>query len=74
MSDKMALFDIDNTLTKKSNSHQEAFFRAINNVYGISTDFAGLNHHGMTDRQIIFDILKINGVDEHVITTAWKSA
>jgi phosphoglycolate phosphatase len=67
MSDILALFDIDNTLTKKSNSHSNAFFEAIKDVYGISTGFAGINHHGMTDRQIISEVLKTNGVDESAI-------
>jgi beta-phosphoglucomutase-like phosphatase (HAD superfamily) len=73
MFDTMALFDVDNTLTKKSNTHQKAFFSSIKKVYGINTDFAGLNHHGMTDRQIISDILKINRVDEGVINDGMEN-
>ena len=64
MSDILALFDIDNTLMKTPVSHRDAFFTAIKNVYGINTDFAGLKPHGMTDRQIISGVLKINGVEE----------
>ena len=67
MSDLLALFDIDNTLMKTPTSHRDAFFTAIKNIYGINTGFAGLNPHGMTDRQIISEILKINGVKEHII-------
>ena len=73
MSDTLALFDIDNTLTKNSHSHRKAFFSAIKKVYGINTGFVGLNHHGMTDRQIISDILKINGVDEHAINDGMEN-
>jgi phosphoglycolate phosphatase len=67
MSDILALFDIDNTLMKTPVSHRDAFFTAIKNVYGINTDFAGLNPHGMTDRQIISEVLKINGIEEYKI-------
>ncbi|HEB29663.1 MAG TPA: HAD family hydrolase [Spirochaetes bacterium] len=65
--DILALFDIDNTLTRSSITHRDAFFTAIKNIYGINTGFAGLNPHGMTDRQIISEVLKINGVEEHRI-------
>ena len=65
--DMLVLFDIDNTLMKTPTSHRDAFFEAIENTYGINTGFAGLNPHGMTDRHIISEILKINGEEEHKI-------
>ena len=68
VSDILALFDIDNTLTKTSTSHRESFFTAIKNIYGINTGFVGVKHHGMTDRQIISEVLKTNGVEEHRIS------
>lgn len=63
----LVLFDIDNTLMKTPTSHRDAFFTAIKNIYGVNTGFAGLNPHGMTDRQIISEVLKINGVEEQTI-------
>lgn len=66
---KLALFDIDETLitTKPSGFSNSHFFHAIKKVYGIETDHDKLNTHGMTDPQIIVEILKLNGMSEEEI-------
>jgi phosphoglycolate phosphatase len=66
---KLALFDIDKTLIKRSKnrSHAAAFSKAFKEIYGIDTTIDIINHHGMTDQQIIIDVLKKNGLDDQTI-------
>lgn len=64
---KLALFDIDKTLIKSSNGHKVAFSIAFQEVYGINTSINIIQYSGMTDQQIIFDVLKANGLDEEKI-------
>ena len=54
----LALFDIDNTLIRSSNAHRSVFITGIKKVYGFDTDYTGFRPDGMTDPQIIFEILK----------------
>lgn len=65
--DKLVLFDIDKTLIKSSRGHSTAFSKAFRIVYGIDTTIDIINHHGMTDQQIIIEVLKKNGLDEQTI-------
>lgn len=65
--DKLILFDIDKTLIKSSKGHSTAFSEAFKIVYGIDTTIDIINPHGMTDQQIIIEVLKKNGLDEQTI-------
>lgn len=65
--DRLILFDIDRTLIKSSKGHSTAFSEAFNIVYGVDTTIDIINYHGMTDQQIIIEVLKKNGLDEQTI-------
>lgn len=65
--DKIVLFDIDNTLLDESSTHVDSFSFAFRKVYGVDASIECINHHGMTDQQIIIDVIKKNGVDERTI-------
>jgi len=65
--DKLILFDIDKTLVKSSQGHKAAFSIAFKEVYGIDTSIDIIQYSGMTDQQIIFDVLKLKGLDEEKI-------
>ena len=65
--DNLALFDIDGTLIMGSRGHHLAFSKAFKQVYGIDTDVDIISHHGMTDQEMIFNILKKNGLNEEKI-------
>ena len=62
---KLILFDIDKTLVPSSRAHHKAFSEAFKKVYGIDASIKIINHHGMTDQQIIIEVLKKNGLSEH---------
>ena len=64
---KLVLFDIDKTLIKSSKGHLETFRTGFNNVYGVDTGIDIINYHGMTDQQIIIEVLKMKGLDEVTI-------
>jgi len=68
----LILFDIDKTLVEGSAGHLLAFSDAFKNVYGIDTNIDIINHHGITDQQIIIDVLKKNGLDEKFIKSNLK--
>jgi phosphoglycolate phosphatase-like HAD superfamily hydrolase len=53
----LAFFDIDNTLIQSSSGHMAALLKAIREVYGLETSIDVINHHGMTDPEIITRIL-----------------
>jgi len=61
------LFDIDKTLLKSASGHHLSFSEAFKKVYGIDTDIDIIEHDGMTDQQIITEVLKKNGVAEETI-------
>lgn len=63
----LALFDIDSTLIKSSNGHKKAFSEAFKKVYNVDTNIDIINHHGMTDQQIIIEVLTKNGLSEQKI-------
>ena len=65
--DKLVLFDIDRTLIKCTKGHIPAFSEAFKKVYNIDTTIDIVNHHGMTDKEIIIEVLKKNGLDEQTI-------
>lgn len=64
---KLVLFDIDNTLIDKSQCHHDAFSNAFKEVYGVNTTIGHINYHGMTDPQIIIEVLRGEGWDEIII-------
>ncbi len=53
----LAFFDIDNTLIQSSSGHVAALLGAIREVYGLGVSINVINHHGMTDPEIITRIL-----------------
>jgi phosphoglycolate phosphatase len=63
----LATFDIDNTLIKGSAGHIQALISAIETVYGLETSIDVINHHGMTDQEIIIRILEKHGIDPNII-------
>ena len=65
--DKLVLFDIDKTLIKSSKGHNAAFSNAFKIVFGIDTNIDIINHHGMTDQQVIIEVLKKKGLNEQTI-------
>lgn len=65
--DKLVLFDIDMTLIKGTRGHEMAFSEAFKKVYGVNSTIDIINHHGMTDQQIIIEVLKKNGLEEQAI-------
>ena len=64
---KLVLFDIDKTLLKGTRGHHLAFSDAFKKVYGVNTDIDIIEHDGMTDQQIIIEVLKKNDIAETVI-------
>ncbi len=68
----LVLFDIDKTLIKSSSGHKLSFSDAFKKVFSVDTNIDIINHHGMTDQQIIIEVLKKNGVDEESIKSKLK--
>lgn len=64
---KLLLFDIDKTLIANSKGHKAAFSAAFKDVYSKDASIDIINQHGMTDQQIIVEVLKRNGMDESAI-------
>lgn len=60
---KIPLFDIDGTLFKTGNKlHRDAFNYAFGKVYGQAARQDEINPEGMTDSQIIVEVLKLRGI------------
>jgi len=72
--DKLALFDIDWTLMKPSKAHGLAFIEGYRQIYGVETDHEKLNVQGWTDKRIIFESLRLAGLDEHTIEEKLEDA
>jgi len=64
--DKLTLWDIDNTTVKGIGAHLESFPYALKKVYGVEGNVRP-EHHGLTDRRIIFDILREKGFSDSEI-------
>jgi len=72
---KLILFDVDGTLvrwTGTKGTHFHAFSHAFNQVYGVKTTVDIINIHGMTDQQIITEVMKKNGISEQQIKSKMK--
>ena len=66
----LILFDIDRTLMEsrlKPSTYKQAFTFAIKQVYGLSTEVDRIHHYNMTDKQILFELLKLYGLDENQV-------
>jgi phosphoglycolate phosphatase len=68
----IALFDIDKTLIARSSAHLKAFFMSLKIVYGVSAEPNVITHHGMTDQQIIREVLLVKGLDEKAINDGMR--
>ncbi|HBG81307.1 TPA: haloacid dehalogenase [candidate division CPR2 bacterium] len=65
---KLVLFDIDKTLIESSKIKDEIVFpEAFRRVFDVEASIFEINPHGMTDQQIIIEILKRKGIDEATI-------
>jgi len=64
---KLILFDIDYTLLVGVASHAASFSEAFRNVYGIEASLQGINVSGMTDQEIVIEVLKRKGLAEDQI-------
>ncbi|UCE55077.1 MAG: HAD family hydrolase [Desulfobacterales bacterium] len=53
----LTLFDIDNTLIQSSAGHRQAYTEAVKEVYDLEVDINVINHHGMTDQEILLKVL-----------------
>ena len=69
---KLALFDVDKTLVKVSKGHKTAFSAGFKMVYRIDAKIDEINHHGMTDQQVIIKVLKNHGLEEQRIKLKLK--
>ena len=61
---KLVLFDVDKTLVKSTKGHPNAFRSAIKEVYGVDANIDSINYEGMTDQQIILEVLLKKGLSE----------
>lgn len=63
----LILFDIDKTLVDASKSHFIAFSRAVMETYGVRASSNMIDYHGMTDKQILIEVLRKTGIEEKII-------
>ena len=64
------LFDNDGTLIDGFNLHKMAFAVGLQKVYNIDAhkiNVDTINYHGMTDQQILTELLKTSGVSSETI-------
>ena len=71
--DRLILFDIDHTLVKNAHGHKKAFSHAFKKVCGIDTTIDIINYHGMTDQQIILEVLMKLEMPEETVKAALPS-
>lgn len=69
----LTFFDIDNTLIHSSRGHVEALLLSMEEVYDLEVRIDVINHHGMTDQEIIARILEAYGIDQAVIKSGMKT-
>ncbi len=65
---RLALFDIDGTLSKNTLAHNRAFSEAFRRVYHIDASIECINHEGVLDQVIIMEVLKRKGLAEEEIS------
>ncbi len=64
---KLFLFDIDNTLIRSKHSHSASFSFCFEKIYNIQADISIINHSGMTDMEIIAEVLRKKGLKNNII-------
>lgn len=64
---KLVLFDIDGTIMDFPQEHKDSFAEAFRKVYGVDTDISIIQPMGMTEQQIITEVLRKKGVDDQTI-------
>lgn len=65
--EKLVLFDIDGTITKKitkTSLHSIAFSEAIKKVFDVDCDIHTITPDGKTDQQIIIEVLVQKGIEK----------
>jgi phosphoglycolate phosphatase-like HAD superfamily hydrolase len=72
---RIPLFDIDGTLFKTGDPiHRDAFNFAFNTVYKQSARLNEINPEGMTDSQVIVEVLRIRGISPEETRKKIKTA
>lgn len=71
---KLVLFDIDGTIMEWTRTHKDSFSEAFRKVYGVETNIDIITSPGMTDQQIIIEVLRKNGLDDEMIKSKMKEA
>lgn len=69
----LTLFDVDGTLTENSDIHSRAFSSAFERVYGVNTTIEVIEHHGMTDQEIMREVLRVSGLNDQTIESKFDS-
>ena len=64
---RLALFDIDGTLVKGFKGHSRAFSEGFRKVYGVDAVVDATSVQGMTEQQVIIEVLKQHGLVEEEI-------
>jgi len=65
--DKLALFDVDGTLVRGFQGHNKAFSEGFKKVYGVDATVDTIGVQGMTEQQVIIEVLKQHGFNEEEI-------
>lgn len=65
----LTLFDIDNTLIQSSAGHRQAYVEAVKEVYDLDVNINVINHHGMTDQEILLKVLRKYNLDDETIAS-----
>lgn len=61
---KLILFDIDGTLLGYTKKLRDRFSFASKEIFGIDVSIDEIDHPGKVDMQIIFELLKLHGIEE----------
>jgi phosphoglycolate phosphatase-like HAD superfamily hydrolase len=64
---KLVLFDVDGTLLTASGAGRRALDRALRDVYGTAGPIETYDFRGGTDPQIVWDLLRLAGLDDAAI-------
>jgi phosphoglycolate phosphatase-like HAD superfamily hydrolase len=70
---RLALFDIDNTLIDAHGAGGRAVIQAIRDVYGVGGDLGDYTFHGRTDPGIIRDLAGLWGAGESAAAIGWRN-
>ena len=69
MSQYLVLFDIDGTLVWPDGLGKASMLAALERVYGTQGGLAAIDFHGQTDRQLVADALRSEGISQETIGT-----